>query len=80
VNGAGAATFGQEHCGLSCGVSASHHCDILRVIEYGLDGSARVVNPGGFKPFSTFGIELSPVYAGGNQHRAGAKQRSAVQM
>jgi hypothetical protein len=38
------------------------------------------VNSGGFKPFSTFGIELSPVYAGGNQHGAGAKQRSAVQM
>ena len=80
MNGSSAAAFGEEHRGLTRRVSAANDCHILRVVEDGLDGSARVVNSGGFEAVCAFGLQLSPAHARCDQHGASAKLGSAVEM
>jgi len=80
MNGPGAAAFGEEHRGLTCRVTATNDCDVLRIVENGLDGGACVVNSRGFEAVCVFGIELSPAHAHCDQHGASPKFGSAVEM
>ena len=80
MNGSSAAAFGEKHRGLTCRVSATHDCHILRIVENGLNGCACIVNSGGFEAVGAFGLELSPADACGDQHGASAKHGSAVEM
>ena len=51
MNCSGAAAFGEEHRGLTCRVSATNDCHVLRIVENGLDGCARVVNAAALESF-----------------------------
>src|SRR5436853_6032395 len=80
MNGSSAAAFGQKHRSLTRRVSATHDRDILRIVEDGLDGCARIVNSCGFEAVRLFGLELSPAHARCDQHGTGTKSGSAVEM
>src|SRR5437867_9749995 len=80
MNGSSAAAFGEKHRGLTCRVSATHDCHILRIVENGLNGCACIVNSGGFEAVCLFGLELSPAHARCDQHGTGTKFGSAVEM
>src|SRR5437867_7168043 len=80
MNGSSAAAFGEKHRGLTCRVSATHDCDILRIVKNSLDGCACIVNSGGFEAVRLFGLELSPAHACCDEHGTSAKLRSAVEM
>ena len=75
-----AAAFGEEHDGLSGGVTRADDSDIGFVVEERFDAGADVIDALAFETFGVFGFEFSPADAGGGEDGVRADFCAAVEV